>query len=114
MKSVAGSQAARMEIWKRHLTDIEAHVTQGGTRTSYCKTNGISLANIRYWRKKLGLGSRSKEKPNRTNPAVARSAFIPVQVVRDEDNQANQYRLPDPKWLAELVLQLMQSSGGHR
>jgi hypothetical protein len=108
MKIKSETQITNENRWAEHLRKLEEHK---GTLTSYCQANGISLANIRYWRTKI----ETKSPPERLPQAKRKKVFpfIPVQVMPPEVRVQEQ-RLPDPKWLAELIVQLGMACGGRR
>jgi hypothetical protein len=90
--------------WREHVERIESH---RGTLTSYCRAHGLSLEGLKYWRNKVEAEACSVEK--RTLP----SAFIPVQVLSSgEVTPSDDRRLPDPKWLAEVLMHLSSMNVG--
>ncbi len=79
-------------LWKNRITDLNI---SGLTVTQYAKTNDLSVHQIYYW--KARLGDRSKNPPT---PKV--EAVSPVIKITSKPS-SNQSKLPDPKWIAELI-----------
>ena len=103
MKNNLEIRAANEKSWREHLQRIQEHQ---GTLTSYCQNHGLSLASLIYWRKKLGREASSFE--SRTKNKEKLSPFIPVQVLPPE-SRVSEWKLPAPKWLAELIVHLSNS-----
>lgn len=90
------SRVENEKQWQEHVRLASEH--EDGV-TSYCRTAGISVKGLGYWRKKF-------ERKPRTNPHQ-RSAFIPVQVLASEDAVSSLGReRPDAKWVADIILHL--------
>ena len=81
--------------WRGHVARLRSHT---GTAASYCRAEGLSIPAMGYWQRKLGSGSQHSGVLART------PAFIPVEVVT-ATLPANR-ALPDPRWVAELILHL--------
>ena len=96
---------SRREYWQNH---IERSESGAGSMMAYCRAEGISLATLNYWRKKL-----KNEAPSLASlpeKAVARyserlSSFIPLQIAAEKAPDFDS-GLPDPRWLAEFILNL--------
>ncbi len=84
-------RSANVEVWRRRL---EAAENFPGTILEYCRCEGISREALRYWRQRLG--------------SAAVSPFAPVEVLLPTPVA----RLPDARWVAELILHL--HAGGAR
>ena len=76
--------------WKSHILKASKHE---GSINSYCRIAGISSGKFHYWKKRLAI---KEPKPCENIPA-----FAQVEVVPDKNSS-----LPDPRWLAELILSL--------
>ena len=81
----------KSDEWRAQVHEAEAH--PGGV-AAYCRTKGIPLATMSYWRKKF----RDDASEMRLSP------FVRAEVV------AAQPILPDAKWLAEFLNHLVRSS----
>jgi len=88
------------EKWLNHARLAQNHPK--GFR-SYCRENQISINALSYWRNKL-RDSLNKDVPQR-------APFIPVQVITSE-RKCRGNQLPDPKWVAELILRLSEGVNG--
>lgn len=84
--------------WESHAMAAEKF---SGSHEAYCRAEGISAPALRYWRNK----ARRKPRPIKSLPT---KAFVPVEVTYDGPAKPN---LPDPRWLAQLILAL---NGGIR
>ncbi len=82
--------------WKEHLERIRNF---GGSQAAYCRKAGISKGALRYWKRKTDKGIM----PARMLP---RHAFARVEVLRPDSFGMRHRDMPDPKWLAELILHL--------
>ena len=100
MKVITESRMERQRQWKRRLE--EARVYPGGL-AEYCQKAGVTLSALNYWRNKF----RIRPAPSQS---VQRAAFVPVQIFAAE-NRACGPKLPDPKWLADLIRHLTAASG---
>lgn len=89
---------ANAEAWRRRLAAAD---TFPGTITEYCRREGISREALRYWRGRLAK--------TRT-PAEATAGFARVEVLPAAP--VAPIGLPDPRWVAELILHLQ--AGGRR
>ena len=79
-------------FWRKQIT---LAVRREGSLESFCREQGLSPATLAYWRKKFGAAA---SKP------LALSPFIPVKV----EPTPVRATLPDPRWLAELILELVR------
>ncbi len=66
-----------------------------GSLESFCRERGLSLASLAYWRKKFRAGE---------SKALALSPFVPAKVVPTAVDST----LPDPRWVAELIVELVR------
>jgi len=93
MRNRIGNRGANRERWQERVRQANQH-PEG--LSAYCRANDISIGALNYWRKK----EQSK------SPALAqRSAFVPIQVMAAE-TEVPAPRLPDSKWVADLILHL--------
>lgn len=84
-----------------------------GTVSAYCRDQGVSRSTMNYWLKKVRTekSSAAPRLPALGDPG--RAVFVPIEVVADPvelRTPSLRTGLPDPRWLAELVLHL--SAGG--
>jgi len=97
-KPVILSRSENARQWEEHVRRYREHK---GPLTAYCREAGLSMGAMEYWVKKLSVQNESKNIPRR--------AFVPVEVMRSENQ--NQGCMPDPKWLAELIMHLSNGAG---
>ena len=88
----------KQRYWENHAEAAEKFV---GSHEAYCRAEGISAPALRYWR----IKARGKRRPIRPLPT---KPFVPVEVMYDGPARP---KVPDPRWLAELILAL---TGGAR
>lgn len=114
MGIAAKNRLENERAWREHVARLKEY---RGTVSAYCRDHGISRFTLTYWRKK----SKAERTPSVARlPSVraeARSAFVPVEVIAEPVGRprvTSPMGLPDPRWLAELVmhLQLSMASGG--
>ena len=97
----------RAEYWSRHLAAI---ATEGISTLAYAKREGLAVANLYYWRKRLNTA-------NSTDSAPSSGRFIAVQWPEHNEGNGCQLRIgigvqlnlpqvPSPHWLAALCLAL--------
>lgn len=97
----------RAEYWSHHLAAIAA---EGISTQAYAKREGLAVASLYYWRKRLNAA-------NSKDSVLPSGRFIAVQLQeRNEGSgcqlhigagvQLNLPQLPSPHWLAELCLAL--------
>lgn len=88
------SNEIKLEKWKSH---ISAQKDSGQSMVAYCKANGLSPHTFGYWAQKIKLESEAQATP---------PPFLPVQVVAKQSAPGEEKQLPDPKWVAEVLLHL--------
>lgn len=98
------SKGGRQQFWLEH---IEAASRSGQTLKQYAKAHGLAVGSLYN---AASVGRRAKRKQ-----AVAASAFVPVRIDAASASaircrlqhaagwQLEMERLPDPKWLRELL-----------
>ena len=97
----------RAEYWSRHLAAI---ATEGISTLAYAKREGLAVASLYYWRKRLNTA-------NSTDSAPSSGRFIAVQWPEHNEGNGCQLRIgtsvqlnlaqvPSPHWLAALCLAL--------
>ena len=98
----------RADFWARHLSAIDA---EGVTTKAYAEREGLAVAALYKWRRRLKAGRR----PNRAS-AVS-SGFVPVTIQTSqaaaaeraccvrigEDLRLELAQLPSAEWLAALA-----------
>ncbi|MGZ3745502.1 MAG: IS66 family insertion sequence element accessory protein TnpA [Pseudobdellovibrionaceae bacterium] len=84
----------KLKLWTEHVKKASIY---NGSLKQYCRQENISSSTLSYWRDKLGKGiSKSSQT----------SKFIPVVVAPSSrlDQKGPQQILPNPKWVAEIIL----------
>lgn len=79
----------KQELWEKRITKAELF---DGSNQAFCSSEGLSLATFQYWKKRL--------RPRQNRIAVPPSPFVKVAIERVPAS------LPDPQWVAELILSL--------
>jgi len=102
MEIVRESGIEKEEKWRRHLERANART---GSLEKFCQDEGLSLATLNYWRKKLKENSGTSMPTVITRAGPKASQFIPVQL-SEPTQHSRRAQLPDPAWLAELILNL--------
>ena len=90
----------KVQSWREHIARAARFA---GSQQSYCDAEGISVQSLHYWRKKL-LGGGGLRKTAKNLPL---SPFIAVEVERVTPDPVS--TLPDPRWVAELIIHLQQA-----
>jgi transposase-like protein len=93
------SRDQKHSFWRAQVAASEA---RQGSLSAFCRERGIEAHALNYWRAKLRAEGATPK--SRTLPA-----FIEAVVEREP---AMARSLPDPRWLAEVLLHL--ASGGAR
>ena len=91
----------RMKFWHQH---VEAQKSSRVGVPSYCARERLSTYSFYQWRKRLAEFART--------PVLAGRAFASVEVIgQPESSSAHAIggrQLPDPKWTAIFVSQLLR------
>ncbi len=82
------------QFWKAHIAQAKYF---NGSINQYCESEGIQVHSFKYWKTRLAKKSASR--------LPVPSAFIPVNISKP-DSQSTKKSLPEPKWVAELILHL--------
>ena len=88
--------AERLKYWKNHIAQAERFE---GSIPAYCRSAGIRDHTFYYWQKKL----RAKK----TIPGLNTSSFIRAEVA-PAAVERHGLKLPDPKWVAAIILSLQE------
>jgi len=95
----------RLVSWSAHVTAVSRF--EGTTKKSF-EEQGINREALRYWQTKLGTQELSK--PLASKALETMSSFAAVEVAMPERSRESKYvssaRLPNARWLAELIMQL--------
>ena len=100
--------------WREHFVKIKE---KNGSLVHYLKAHGLSACGYYYWKKKLGVKLLLKTEPKVLKIGRDKiSPFIPMEILPDSGKGPKTEKemgnlLPDPKWLAELIGQLIQKMG---
>jgi hypothetical protein len=100
MKIIGTSGIEKETKWRRHIERANART---GSLEKFCLAEGLSMATLNYWRKKLKDDSRTSMQA--ISPRRKLPQFIPIQMTESTTEQKNR-NLPDAAWLAEFILQL--------
>jgi hypothetical protein len=106
MSDESKSEAMRdKQYWKSHVDKAEAF---GGSNQEYCRLEGLTPSTFASYKKRFGL---TKETPRHRLSGF--SEVVQVDSVQGNhakgtafESKAKTPSLPDPKWLAELILGL--------
>ena len=97
--SAKGFSNGDNEFWKEHVLAAEG---VGSTNKAYCATQNLDHRSFSYHKRLLGFGTARKRK----------RAFIEVRANSQEKapvtHMAKVPKLPDARWLAELIFELSQ------
>jgi transposase-like protein len=96
-------------IWRDRL---ERFASRPGTVTEFCEREGISKVAIAYWRRRFEQSHPSAIAVRVQSRQPKASPFSRVEILDHYQSRAARAvsRLPDAKWLAELINHLQ--SGG--
>lgn len=87
------------EFWKAH---VDACASYSGSIAAYCQEHGLSKSQMSYYREKFSGPKKFAEVKAVEGPCAESAASmpnVPVQI---------QQRLPDPKWVAALIRELLR------
>ena len=85
----------RSEFWRAQVRQAAEF---SGTASEFCRQNDLNLQAFYSWRKRFK--AEAKIAPSAASP------FVAVEVLPDRS------RLPDPRWLAELIHYLARGGQG--
>lgn len=111
MSTFTENRSRNAEQWRRHIERADA---SSEPLSAYCRSEGLSLPSMNYWRKKLR--EERQRLPTVISNARPASAFIPIEVTSSLGTTTLTSRnpiLPDARWVADLILHL-SSGGGFR
>lgn len=93
--------------WQERVRLAEEHV---GGISAYCKQAGVSSSALYMWRKKLSLNKRvdAKVENQSAKGSALRPAFVPIQIMAAQIPTESLRKLPDPKWVASVILHLYE------
>ena len=100
---------SRLEFWRAHVANADNF--PAGV-SAYCAEQGLKLSTYYGWRKLVGLGSSvpKPRKPKRIKKA--QPSFLPVAVtsgpVEVESMFQSMPKLPEARWVAEVMLHLVR------
>ena len=90
------SNREKAKVWTAR---IEQAAQFPGSVVDFCQQEGLSIHTFRYWQRKLKDRER-KTKPIESNP------FARVSILGQSQPREERRALPDPRWVAEVLLQL--------
>lgn len=89
-------------VWKAHVLDAQSFE---GTLAEYCERNGLKPRQLRRYKKKFGA--------TRTYRRKSAKAFVKIECKQAPQTEPESVvsertpsELPDPRWLADLILAL--------
>ena len=93
-------KAVRKHIDKEKYWRAQMAAAAGfpGSQQEFCKSEGLSLNSFQHWRKKF-----SQEMNADQVQALKPSPFVAVEVIKPVHSSQ---RLPEAKWVAELIWHL--------
>lgn len=83
-------------FWKHHIAQAEIY---NGSIAAYCRENSLGLSTFKYQRRQI------ERKDSGIRLSTPKSAFVPVKVKTDE-SVLTRKTLPDPKWIAEVIIEI--------
>ena len=84
------------QFWREHVERLSKFK---GSQTKYCADNGVTLSRLVYYKQKFS------EKPKFSE---LKSFPEKTETISNVENRSNQPRLPDAKWLSQLIRELMR------
>ena len=98
-------------IWRERIERFRKHQ---GSRSEFCRREGVTLNSLSYWLRKLtdsGLPI-SRERPQSAFAAVeiVSASCSPHYCSRSEGFNGVHNGLPDPRWTAEFLRHLLGAS----
>jgi hypothetical protein len=90
------SNREKAKVWTARIEQAEQF---RGSTVEFCQKEGLSIHTFRHWKRKL-QDLEHKAKPIESNP------FARVSVLTQLQPREERRALPDPKWVAEVLLQL--------
>lgn len=99
MEDQAKDETADNElIWKAHVLDAQKFE---GTHAEYCELHGLKLRQFRRYKQKFGSTRTYR-------PRKARAFFkVESEAMPQAEPMKRSRALPDPRWVAELILALV-------
>jgi hypothetical protein len=83
------------DFWLNHLAALEKYE---GSVSKYCRENRLSKSKLSYY--------RGKTKEKKSEFSEVRPVGRPVKIEKDLVFPVYNHRLPDPKWLSQLIREL--------
>ena len=104
MKKQQADRGRDIGYWEEHVRGLSEH---RGSLASYCREHGVKDWNLKYWRRRLDVTSKSGVSKSK------RAAFVAVKVLPTLSGvgQTQQSQCPDARWVAELIVHLWSGSG---
>jgi len=94
---------SKIEYWKKHITAGESH-PKG--LSAYFREQGLNSSSFYLWRHRIkGEAEKTNNKPGKKKAREKIPLFLPVlEAMPKYPEQQRCSRLPDAKWLAEIIL----------
>lgn len=93
----------KIEYWRNHLEQSKKYPE--GIQ-AYCKANKLATSNYYKWRQSL-----LNMPPSKMSSKKIHSPFLPVVIATPEIKEQNypqKNNLPDPRWLAEVITNVIR------
>lgn len=115
-KAATVYQNGNDEFWNAHVLRAQEFI---GSDELYCKQNALSLSTFYDHKRRLGLTKRYRRKQVSAPPIKIQQAFVKLESKPEPTKpplvnsspqarvRANASGLPDPKWMAEFVTELL-------
>lgn len=89
------------EFWQRHIDQM---LKFKGSQREYAERHGITLSRLSYYRNKY------RKKPSFAKVVASETRTEPAAEPKKAVDNSGIYpqRLPDPKWLSQLIRELMR------
>lgn len=93
----SNSHEEKAKAWRARLARAAEY---SGTNREYCKAEGLSIHTFAYWKHKLA--------EKRESEVFIPQPFARVEVESPAVQPSNNSGLPDPRWVAEVILHLQR------
>lgn len=93
----ADNRAEKRIRWQSVLAKSKLYP---GSIPEFCRQEGVSIYTFRYWHRKLNQDNEQK--------LIGTSAFARVQIQTSLADSNHHQDLPDPRWIAEILLHLQR------
>ncbi len=95
----SNSHKEKEKLWGARIAQASEYT---GSDREFCQTEGLSINSFQYWKRKLAR--KDEDQVGVPQPFIRVKVDDPAGVP-----QQNDIRLPDPRWVAEVILHLHRS-----